>query len=245
VNIEAPTRWKESTRGRLARLGVTRFCVVLTSAMYIPSSFAERDAATLFAFIEAHPLATLVTTSPTDGLIATHLPLVLDRNDGPNGVLRGHLARANPHARVLASDVTSALVMFLGPDAYVTPTWYHTKKETGRAVPTWNYVAVHAYCTLRTFDNPHDLRPHLERLTHQHESGRPDPWHVDDAPEDYVVTQMKAIVGVRLEIERLEGKWKMSQNRSAADVSGVVHGLSMSDNPRDRQVAQIVDERSS
>jgi len=211
--------------------------------MYIPSSFAERDVAALFAFIAAHPLATLVTTSPTDGLIATHLPLVLDRNTGPSGTLFGHLARANPHARVLGADGVPALVMFLGPDAYITPTWYRSKEETGRVVPTWNYVAVHAYCTLRAFDDPQDLRHHLDGLTHEHESGRADPWHVSDAPNDYIAAQMKAIVGLHLQIDRLEGKWKMSQNRSDADAAGVVDGLSMSGHPRDREVARIIEER--
>jgi transcriptional regulator len=211
--------------------------------VYIPSSFAERDVDTLFAFIEAHPLATLVTTSPADGLIATHLPLVLDRKAGPSGTLFGHLARANPHSRVLGQDAIAALVMFLGPDAYITPTWYRTKEETGRVVPTWNYVAVHAYCTLRAVDDPQDLRRHLGELTHDHESRRPYPWHVSDAPDEFIEAQMKAIIGMRLQIDRLEGKWKMSQNRSDADVAGVIRGLSTSDTPRDREVAEIVAER--
>jgi transcriptional regulator len=210
--------------------------------MYIPGSFAERDLAALFAFIEGNPLATVVTTSPVDGLIATHLPLLLDRSAGAHGTLLGHLARANPHARVLGPDPVAALVTFLGPDAYITPTWYRAKEETGRVVPTWNYVAVHAYCTMRPFDDSQDLRKHLEALTHVHESPRPDPWHVSDAPGDYIAAQMKAIVGVRLEIDRLEGKWKMSQNRSDADAAGVVHGLSKSVRARDVEVARIVEE---
>lgn len=208
--------------------------------MYLPSSFADRDDLKLFAFIDAHPLATLVTPSPADGLIATHLPLVLDRNAGERGTLFGHIARANPHARVLGLNRVDALVMFLGPDAYITPTWYQTKAETGRVVPTWNYVAVHAYCAMHAIDDPVELRGHLERLTLQHESGRPEPWHVSDAPDDYIASQMKAIVGVRLEILRLEGKWKMSQNRSAADAAGVVRGLTASGDPRDAEVARLV-----
>jgi len=211
--------------------------------MYIPGSFAERDPLALFAFIDAHPLATIVTTGSADGLIATHLPLLLDRSGGEHGTLFGHIARANPHARLLGTDPTDALVMFLGPDAYVTPTWYHSKEETGRVVPTWNYVAVHAYCAMRAIDDPTELRHHLERLTHRHESTRPDPWQVSDAPEDYIASQMRAIVGVRLEIQRIEGKWKMSQNRSEADVAGVIRGLSESGKERDAEVARIVDER--
>src|SRR5689334_1006265 len=211
--------------------------------MYIPGSFAERDLAALLAFIEATPLATVVTASAVHGLIATHLPLVLDRSAGAHGALLGHLARANPHARVLGADPVAALVIFLGPDAYITPTWYRAKEETGRVVPTWNYVAVHAYCTMRAFDDPHALRKHLDALTHEHESARPDPWHVSDAPDDYIASQMKAIIGVRLQIDRLEGKWKMSQNRSDADVAGVVRGLSKSCRPRDLEVARIIEER--
>src|SRR5690349_3354151 len=125
--------------------------------MYIPHSFAERDLSTLLAFIEAHPLAALVTSSATDGLFATHLPLVLDRATGPQGTLLGHVARANPHARFITSEPVEALVIFSGPDAYITPEWYQTKQETGRVVPTWNYVAVHAYGGLRLRDDPQFL----------------------------------------------------------------------------------------
>ena len=210
--------------------------------MYLPSSFAERDLPTLWAFVEAHPLATLVTNSTT-GLFATHLPLVLDRNAGQMGTLFGHVARANPHSRYVTEGAPEALVIFTGPDAYITPEWYRTKQETGRVVPTWNYIAVHAYATLRLRDDPSFLRPHLERLTRQHESGRPTPWHVSDAPADYIEQQLKAIVGVELEINRLEGKWKMSQNRSAADIDGVIHGLGESEAARDQTVAAIVRER--
>ena len=211
--------------------------------MYLPSSFAERDLPTLLAFIEAHPLAALVTSSATDGLVATHLPLVLDRSAGPMGTLVGHFARANPHSRSLANGAMPALVIFGGPEAYVTPAWYRTKVETGRVVPTWNYVAVHAYGSAQLDDDPRFLRQHLEALTHRHEAPRPEPWHVHDAPEDYVAQQMKSIIAVRLPIERLEGKWKMSQNRSDDDIAGVISGLSASEAPGDREVAAIVSER--
>lgn len=210
--------------------------------MYIPSSFQERDLATLFDFIEAHPLATMVTHSTNDGLFATHLPLVLDRAQGSTGALIGHVARANAHSR-LGNDPIDALVIFAGPDAYITPAWYATKQEHGRVVPTWNYVAVHAYGTLRLRDDPAFLRPHLEALTKRHEATRSNAWQVDDAPADFIAQQMKAIVGVEIAIDRLEGKWKMSQNRSAADVDGVIHGLGESPAPRDQAVAAIVRER--
>jgi transcriptional regulator len=211
--------------------------------MYIPNSFAEHDLPTLIAFIEAHPLAALVTSSATEGLFATHLPLVLDRATGPRGTLLGHIARANPHARLITSGAVEALVIFTGPDAYITPDWYQTKRETGRVVPTWNYVAVHAYGMLRLRDDPEFLRGHLEALTRRHEADRPRPWNVSDAPADYINQQMKAIVGVELTIDRLDGKWKMSQNRVAADIDGVIQGLGESDVAQDQTVADIVRER--
>jgi transcriptional regulator len=211
--------------------------------MYVPGSFAERDLPTLFAFIEAHPLATLVTSAGPEGLFATHLPLVLDRTIGPMGTLFGHVARANPHSRSIPDDASEALVIFTGPDAYITPVWYATTQQTGRVVPTWNYIAVHVYAALRRRDDPEFLRPHLEALTRKHESNQPRPWHVSDAPADFIDQQMKAIVGVELRIDRLEGKWKMSQNRSSADIDGVVEGLGASPEPRDQVVASIVQQR--
>lgn len=211
--------------------------------MYIPRSYAEDDRPTLLAFIEEHPFAAIVTGSSTDGLVATHIPLVLDRSAGPMGTLVGHFARANPHARSLMDGPLAALVIFTGPDAYITPEWYRTKEETGRVVPTWNYVAVHAYGNLRANDDAQFLRAHLETLTGRHEADRTRPWQVSDAPADYIAQQMKAIVGVQLQIDRLEGKWKMSQNRSDADIAGVIRGLSASTVPEDQAVAAIVSER--
>lgn len=208
--------------------------------MYIPNSFAERDLPALWAYIDAHPLATLVTHSDADGLFATHLPMLLDRGAGPSGTLLGHVAKANRHARMGSIE---AMVIFTGPDAYITPEWYATKRETGRVVPTWNYAAVHAYGTLFLHDDPAWLRPHLKALTKRHESGRGSAWKVSDAPADYVEQQMKAIVGIEIRIERVEGKWKMSQNRSAADVEGVIRGLGDSPSAQDREVGEIVRER--
>jgi transcriptional regulator len=210
--------------------------------MYIPPSNAEHDLGALFEFIDAHPLGALVTSSANDGLFATHLPLLLHRDRAPFGVLEGHLARANPHHRQ-TGDGAEALVIFAGPDAYITPEWYAAKREHGRVVPTWNYVAVHAYGTLRFVDDPDFLRRHLEALTSRHESPRPAPWSVSDAPGEYVAQQMKAIVGIELTITRLEGKWKMSQNRSSADIDGVVQGLRDSAVPADQAVAEIVAAR--
>ena len=198
---------------------------------------------TIHDFIEANPLAAIVSVSPADGLIATHLPLVLDRAAGPMGTLIGHLARANPHSRHLTGGSVAALVIFAGPDAYITPAWYQTKKESGRDVPTWNYVAIHAYGTLHLRDDPAFLRAHLETLTNAHEGSREHPWHVSDAPEEYIVQQMQAIVAVELPIDRLEGKWKMSQNRADVDIAGVIEGLAKSGKAMDREVGAIVSER--
>ncbi|HEV7990357.1 MAG TPA: FMN-binding negative transcriptional regulator [Gemmatimonadaceae bacterium] len=210
--------------------------------MYIPHANAEHRPETMFAFIEARAFGTLVTASPADGLFATHLPLVLDRTRGDHGILEGHVARGNPHhEHSLASS--EALVIFQGADAYITPSWYAAKSEHGRVVPTWNYVAVHAYATLRFVDDVGFLARHLEALTRRHEAGRERPWSMTDAPAEFIAQLQRGIVGVELTINRLEGKWKMSQNRSDADIDGVVRGLSASPLAGDRDVAAIVEER--
>ena len=212
--------------------------------MYIPASFREEDLPTLHGFLDAHPLAALVTA--IDGpasLYATHLPLVLDRSAGQLGTLRGHLARANPHVRHLTTGGVPVIVLFSGADAYITPNWYARKAEDGRVVPTWNYVAVHAFGTAVLHDDPSFLRAHLEMLTARHEASRRMGWQVSDAPEEFIAQQMRAIVGLEIQIDRLEGKWKMSQNRAAADIDGVIAGLGASESLADRVVADIVAER--
>ena len=209
--------------------------------MYIPSTNAEHRLDVMFDFIEAHPLGALVTATD-EGLFATHLPLVLDRTQGPFGTLRGHVARANAHHR-LAAAATEALVIFTGPDAYVTPAWYASKAEHGKVVPTWNYVAVHAAGTPRWVEDPAWLHEHLQSLVAVHEGGRSQPWVIEDAPADYIAAQVRAIVGFELEVVRMEGKWKMSQNRPAADIDGVVRGLGASPHAREREVGALVDAR--
>lgn len=205
--------------------------------MYLPQSFAEHDATRVHDFIEAHPLGTLVTSA--NGLYATHLPLLVDRE---NNLLEGHIARANPHHRDMPAD-SDALVIFNGPDAYITPEWYASKKEHGRVVPTWNYVAVHVYGRVTFIDDTAYLRRMVESLTARHEASRAHPWQVSDAPADYVENQLKAIVGVRFAITRMEGKWKMSQNRTAADVESVVEGLAGAPSEMEREVGSIVASR--
>ena len=208
--------------------------------MYIPSYNAESRPEVLLDFIEAHPFGAMVTGGP-GGLFATHLPWVVERGEGSVARLLGHVARANPHHR--QDQGGEALVIFTGPDAYITPAWYAAKQEHGKVVPTWNYIAVHAYGSVVFRDDAAFLRPHLEALTNLHEQGREHPWRIDDAPADYIDKLQAAIVGVEIEVTRLEGKWKMSQNRSGADIDGVVEGLSKSPDPRDRAVGEVVQQR--
>lgn len=196
--------------------------------MYVPPAFREERPEILRASIRATGLAILITFGP-EGLIASHVPMLLDEPESPetagkHGVLVGHIARANPQWRASAADV-QALAIFPGPDAYVSPSLYATKRESGKVVPTWNYVAVHAYGALAFFDDPHELHALVSRLTAAHEAARPAPWAVTDAPAGFIASQLKGIVGFRLEITRLEGKWKMSQNRPMADRVGVIEGL--------------------
>jgi transcriptional regulator len=191
--------------------------------MYIPNMFVETRPEVLRAAIREARLSTLVTMG-AEGLIATHLPMLLDEAEGPHGTLYGHVAKANPQWRDPAPGV-QALAMFTGPEAYVTPSWYPTKKEHGRVVPTWNYVAVHCYGDVRFFDEPDQLLALVTRLTDHHERPRAEPWAVSDAPDDFVAAQLKGIVGFALPIARIEGKWKMSQNRPAPDRAGVIAGL--------------------
>lgn len=202
--------------------------------MYRPAAFRQDDLAQLHAQIAASGLALLTSAGPA-GLQATHLPLLLVPEEGEFGTLYGHFARANPHWPALAGQ--EALAVFSGPDAYVHPGWYPGKAEHGQGVPTWNYIAVHAWGPVETFDDPDRLRELLARLTARHEAGRPKPWSLDEAPAEYIERQLRAIVGFALPIHRLEGQWKLSQNRQVADRAGVREGLAASDNPRDRELA--------
>ena len=190
--------------------------------MYIPPAFLDQDRASLHATIRAVRLANFITAT-ADGLMASPLPLILDESEEANGVLYGHVARANPQWK--SAPVGEAMAIFMGPDAYVTPSWYETKQETGKVVPTWNYVTVQAQGTVTLHDDPDWLRAHVTRLVTRHEAARPAPWSVTDAPEDYLATQLRAIVGLELRISRLEGKRKLSQNRSEEDILGTVAGL--------------------
>jgi transcriptional regulator len=165
--------------------------------------------------------------------------MLVDPMPTPAGTLRGHIARANPQSRA-SGEATNALAIFLGPDSYVSPSWYATKRETGKVVPTWNYVAIHAHGRLTWFDDRQRLLALVTQLTAAHESSRSEPWAVSDAPTDYVDAMLDGIIGFELSITRLEGAWKMSQNRSADDRAGVVRGLNGEDGAEAAAVARIM-----
>lgn len=215
--------------------------------MYQPAhgKFEVEDPAALLGELCAVVPATLVTHGPL-GFRVSILPMLFDRDDGPHGMLRGHLARGNPQWREIEASIVAgggaareALAIFDGPDAYVSPAWYEEKRLTGKVVPTWNYVTVQAHGTISTIHDPAWLIPHVGRLVARHEAGRPDPWSLSDAPEDYVRTQARAIVGLELRIARIEAKAKLTQNRRALDIEGTIEGLSVG-TPSERAVAELM-----
>jgi transcriptional regulator len=215
--------------------------------MYQPAhgKFEVEDPAALLAELCAVVPATLVTHGP-DAFRASILPMLFDRDDGPHGTLCGHLARGNPQWREIEASMAAggdgageALAIFDGPDAYVSPAWYEEKRLTGKVVPTWNYVTVQAHGTISTIHDPDWLIPHVGRLVSRHETRRPDPWALTDAPEDYVRTQARAIVGLELRVSRVEAKAKLTQNRNEADIEGTIDGLSAGD-PTEQAVAEAM-----
>ncbi|MHC8323188.1 FMN-binding negative transcriptional regulator [Pseudomonas sp. GB2N2] len=206
--------------------------------MYNPSGFAITDLHALQRQILDTRLA-MVITHGEQGLQASHLPLLLDPDQGPNGTLYGHFARANPQWQELQNGA-EALVIFAGADAYVSPGFYPSKTEHGKVVPTWNYIAVHAYGAAEVFTDAERLLNLVSALTDRHEADRAQPWKVADAPADYIDGMLKAIVGFALPIQRLEGKRKLSQNRSTADIAGVRAGLAASLDAQDQALAHLM-----
>ena len=194
--------------------------------MYIPPHFEQPDIEVMHDLIRNRPLATLVTLG-SDGINANHIPLHLSPAPEPFGVLRGHVARANPIWRDLESDADT-LAIFHGPDAYISPSWYATKQETGKVVPTWNYTVVHAYGSLRIIDDAAWVRTQLEALTNHNEAVFPEPWAMSDAPVDFTEKLIEAVVGIEMVITRLFGKWKISQNQPPQNQTSVIHGLNAS-----------------
>lgn len=191
--------------------------------MYVPKHFDETRVEVLHELIRAYPLGALVTFTPS-GLDANHIPFEIHPEPLPFGTLRGHIARANPLWRECSQDV-DVLVIFQGPSAYISPSWYPTKTDAPQVVPTWNYAVVHAHGPLRIIDDQAWLRRIVETLTDRHEAGRNAPWQVTDAPAAYVEKMLGAIIGVEISIAQLIGKWKVSQNRPPKDQAGVVEGL--------------------
>jgi transcriptional regulator len=190
--------------------------------MYLPNAFREDDLQTLHALIRAHPLATLITAAQGE-LLANLVPFTLV-DGAEKGILRAHIAKANDQVDALSSGAET-LVVFQGPEAYITPSWYVSKQEHGRVVPTWNYVVVQVRGIPRVIDNPDWLRAQIRHLTTMQEQKRPIPWSISDAPESFIAGQIKAIIGVEIAISSIVGKWKVSQNRSEADRQGVEEGL--------------------
>src|SRR6516165_3481441 len=206
--------------------------------MYQPSHFRVDDLPQMHAMMRARPFAALVSAG-SYGLYATHLPTVL-KEEGAYGALEFHLARANPHWNDLAAG-NEALMIFQGPEGYITPNWYPSKIEHQKVVPTWNYAVVHAYGRPEVVQDKDWLRRHVADLTEQQEMmSQPEPWAVTDAPESFIEVMLRGIVGFRFAITRLEGKWKMSQNRDAADREGVAKGLGQRGDGDDLEMAEIV-----
>jgi len=205
--------------------------------MHLPDHFRVEDVAEMHALMRGRPFAALVSAGPS-GLYGSHLPTVL-KDEGPNGVIECHLARANPHWKDLAAG-GEAMMIFQGPEGYITPNWYTTKAQTGKAVPTWNYAIVHAYGRPEVMKDKEWLLRHVSELSDQQERTEAHPWKVSDAPASYIDVMLRGIVGFRFAITRLEGKWKMSQNREPEDRVRVVEGLKARATGDDLAIAEAV-----
>jgi transcriptional regulator len=209
--------------------------------MYTPAYFRESRLPELHEFMRRYPLGSVITQA-SGRIDANHIPLILDPAIGPFGILRGHIARANSMWRDAAPEA-EVLVLFRGPDSYISPSFYPSKKEHGKVVPTWNYGVVHVRGTLKWIHDPKWLRALVEQLTDQHEASRPEPWRVSDAPEEYVTKMLDAIVGFEISINELSGKLKLSQNRSEADRDGVRTGLRQGPGANSVATAELMSEK--
>lgn len=208
--------------------------------MYVSRHHTLDDREAIFALMDAHPLGAWVCQT-AGGLVANHVPFLLDRSRGEFGTLVGHVSRANPVWRELG-QATPSVVMFQGPQAYISPGWYPGKATHGKVVPTWNYTVAHAHGTMRAVDDRDWLLDVLDRLTNTHEAGRPMPWRVGDAPPDYIDRMLRAIVGVEMPIERLEGKLKASQDEDLPDRQGTVRALRSDPRDETQAMAGLVDQ---
>lgn len=206
--------------------------------MYQPPHFREDRLDVQHRLIVTHSLGLLVTAGP-GGLQANNIPFLVDPAASERGTLRAHLARANPQLAELAA-VNECLVVFQGPQRYISPSLYPTKQETGKVVPTWNYITVHAWGAPRVIDDAGWIHQQVDDLTRHKEDTRAKPWQVADAPEPFVAAQLKGIVGLEIPIARIEGKWKVSQNRPAIDQAGVVAGLRNEDGDAEIMAAEVL-----
>lgn len=213
--------------------------------MYIPTHFAEQRIDVLHQLIHAHPLGTLVTLEPL-GLNANHLPfeIVAPSAEAPFGTLRAHIARANPLWKNL-DTATDALIVFQGPQAYITPGWYEEKKRSGKVVPTYNYAVVHAHGPVKIVDDVEWLSALLQSLTRRYEAAQAAPWSISDAPEEYIQKMLAAIIGIEIPLTRISGKWKASQNRAAPDQASIAAGLRASAEPDAVAMAALMDQLAS
>ena len=206
--------------------------------MYCPDPFRETERSALQDLMRTHPFATLVSLRGT-AVGADHLPFVYHADRGPHGTLCGHVSRSNP-LWTHFTDHTEVLVIFRGPDAYITPSWYPRKHTDGKAVPTWNYAVVHAYGIPRAIEDREWLREHVTELTDQHEAREELPWQITDAPSDYITRMLTGIIGIEIWVSRLEGKFKVSQNRPRADQLGVANGLQSRETEHAHAMASLV-----
>jgi len=191
--------------------------------MYLPTQFTENDVRSLQRLIGQYPLGTWIISSGAE-LVVNHIPFLLKDTQDGKYILQAHVAKANPVWRLLDQESPS-LVTFQGPQAYITPSWYQSKQEHGRVVPTWNYTVVHAHGTAGAIQDRNWLEQHVSCLTDTHEAMQEKPWKVTDAPSNFIQAQLNGIVGIEIPISKIEGKWKVSQNRSEEDRAGVVRGL--------------------
>lgn len=210
--------------------------------MYLPQQFEEARLEVLHGLIRSHPLGALITCSGTE-LSGNHIPFLIQPDRGEKGTLCAHVSRANPVWKQLDAG-NEALVIFQGPESYITPSWYPSKQADGKVVPTWNYAVVHAYGKPRAIEDPGWLLEHVTRLTAVHESAQAQPWHVSDAPKDYIEQMVSRIVGIEIPVSKLLGKWKVSQNRIQPDRLGVTAGLKAQGTDRSRAMADLVQQRA-
>ena len=209
--------------------------------MYLPPYHVETDLPVMQSLIQSYPLGTWITSN-ADGLVANHIPVVLDAKRGPHGTLRAHVARANPIWRGVSGN-TDSLVIFQGPQSYITPSWYPGKQTDGKVVPTWNYTVVHARGVARVVEDPAWIHQLINDLTDASEASKPQPWKVSDAPADFIAQMARAIVGIEIPLTAMTGKWKVSQDEAPADRAGTVAGLAHQGDANATALARLVLER--